>query len=203
LSAAGQDDVAYQLLLNRSYPSWGFQIDRGATTMWERWDAIREDGSFGDLGMNSFNHFAPGAVGDWMYRTIGGIQQLEPGYKKIRIAPVPGGGMQYAKTGYDSVHGTIVSDWRLTDGVMALTVDVPANTTAVVEMPARNALAVLESGVTAATAEGVHSLTVADGTAQIEIGSGHYEFTISVTKAAFGELTESIAALQDAIDDAS
>ena len=203
LSAAGQDDVAYQLLLNRSYPSWGFQIDRGATTMWERWDAIREDGSFGDLGMNSFNHFAPGAVGDWMYRTIGGIQQLEPGYKKIRIAPVPGGGMQYAKTGYDSVHGTIASDWTLTDGVMALTVDVPANTAAVVEMPARNALAVLESGVTAATAEGVHSLTVADGTAQIEIGSGHYEFTISVTKAAFGELTESIAALQDAIDDAS
>lgn len=203
LSAAGQDDVAYQLLLNRTYPSWGFQIDRGATTMWERWDAIREDGSFGDLGMNSFNHFAPGAVGDWMYRTIGGIQQLEPGYKKVRIAPVPGGGMQYAKTAYDSIYGTIASDWKLTDGVRALTVDVPANTTAIVEMPAQNALAVLESGVSAATAQGVHSLEVTDGTAQIEVGSGHYEFTISATKGAFGELTAAIDELQDAIDDAS
>ncbi|MGO2521022.1 MAG: family 78 glycoside hydrolase catalytic domain [Microbacterium sp.] len=203
LSAAGQDDVAYQLLLNRTYPSWGFQIDRGATTMWERWDAIREDGSFGDLGMNSFNHFAPGAVGNWMYRTIGGIQQLEPGYKKTRIAPVPGGGMQYAKTSYDSVHGTVASDWKLTDGVMALSVDVPANTTAIVEMPAQNALAVLESGSDAAGAEGVHSLDVTEGTAQIEVGSGHYEFTISAAKGNFGTLIAAIEDLQDAIDDAS
>lgn len=203
LSAAGQDDVAYQLLLNRSYPSWGFQIDRGATTMWERWDSIREDGSFGDLAMNSFNHFAPGAVGNWMYRTIGGIQQLEPGYKKTLIAPVPGGGMQYAKTSYDSVYGTIASDWKLTDAGMALTVDVPANTTATVEMPAPNAIALLESGASAADAEGVHELGVAAGTATIELGSGHYEFTVDADMGAFGELIAAIETLQGVVDDSA
>ncbi|HET8778755.1 MAG TPA: family 78 glycoside hydrolase catalytic domain, partial [Agromyces sp.] len=202
LSAAGQSDVAYQLLLNRTYPSWGFQIDRGATTMWERWDAIREDGSFGDLAMNSFNHFAPGAVGNWMYRTIGGIQQLEPGYKKTLIAPTPGGGLQYAKVGYDSVYGRISSDWKLTADGLALMVDVPPNTTATVELPADNALAVLESGTAAADADGVHSLNVDDGTARVEVGSGHYEFTIDADRGRFGDLITAIDTLQTVVDDA-
>ncbi|WP_022891046.1 family 78 glycoside hydrolase catalytic domain [Agromyces subbeticus] len=201
LSAGGQSDVAYQLLLNRSYPSWGFQIDRGATTMWERWDSIREDGSFGDLAMNSFNHFAPGAVGNWMYRTIGGIQQLEPGYKKTLIAPTPGGGLQYAKVGYDSVYGHISSDWKLTDDGLALTVEVPANTTATVELPAGNTLAVLESGVAAADADGVHSLSVEAGTASIEVGSGRYEFTVDADRGRFGDLIAAIEALHGIVDD--
>ncbi|MDQ2660676.1 MAG: family 78 glycoside hydrolase catalytic domain [Actinomycetota bacterium] len=201
LTAGGQSDVAYQLLLNRTYPSWGFQIDRGATTMWERWDAIREDGSFGDLGMNSFNHFAPGAVGNWMYRTIGGIQQLEPGYKKTLIAPSPGGGLQYAKVGYDSVYGHISSDWKLTDDGLALTVDVPANTTATVRLPAGNALAVLESGAAATDADGVHGVNVEAGIASVEVGSGRYEFSVDADRGRFGDIIDAIEELQGVIDD--
>lgn len=203
LTASGQTDVAYQLLLNRTYPSWGFQIDRGATTMWERWDSIREDGSFGDLAMNSFNHFAPGAVGDWMYSTIGGIEQLEPGYKKTLIAPTPGGGLQYAKVGYESVYGQITSDWTATADGLALSVDVPANTTATVKVPATHAIAVLESGAPAADADGVHSLSAADGEVAIEVGSGHYEFTVNADMGSFGDVITAINALQDVIDDAA
>ncbi|HLS02478.1 MAG TPA: family 78 glycoside hydrolase catalytic domain, partial [Beutenbergiaceae bacterium] len=130
LSRAGHPETSYQLLLNRTYPSWGFQIDRGATTMWERWDSIKEDGSFGDLAMNSFNHFAYGAVGDWMYRDVGGISIAEPGHKKTLIAPKPGGGLTHASATYESIHGAISSAWELTDAGLQLDVTIPANTSA-------------------------------------------------------------------------
>ena len=90
LSRIGRDDLAMRLLLNEDYPSWGFEIRMGATTMWERWNTIRADGEFGPVDMNSFNHYAYGAVADWMFQHLGGLQIVEPGYKKSRIAPLTG-----------------------------------------------------------------------------------------------------------------
>src|SRR5690606_16678553 len=115
LTATGHTDVAYRLINQRSYPSWGYEIDKGATTIWERWNSIMPDGSFGDVNMNSFNHYAYGAVGNWMYRTIAGIQPDpdHPGYKHFVVAPKPGGGLTSARATYESKYGTIASAWRL------------------------------------------------------------------------------------------
>ncbi|MEK8103963.1 alpha-L-rhamnosidase C-terminal domain-containing protein [Micromonospora sp. M12] len=127
LTATGHLDVAYRLLLNDTYPSWGYEIAKGATTIWERWDSIRPDGSFGDVGMNSFNHYAYGAVGDWMYRTVAGIQPdaANPGTSTSRSPPARGG-LTSAKASYRSAYGTIGSDWDLdARGDMRLRLTVP------------------------------------------------------------------------------
>ncbi|MBI3118474.1 MAG: family 78 glycoside hydrolase catalytic domain, partial [Candidatus Hydrogenedentes bacterium] len=135
LSLAGKQDVAYQLLMNKTFPSWLFQVTLGATTMWERWDGWTPDKGFQDPGMNSFNHYAFGAVGEYLFTTVGGIQATAPGFSKIRIAPVPGGGLTWAKTRYDSIHGAIRSEWRIENGKFLLEVEIPANMEAVVELP--------------------------------------------------------------------
>lgn len=178
LAENGYLDVAYRLLNNDTFPSWGYQIKNGATTMWERWDSIRPDGSFQDVGMNSFNHYAYGAVGDWMYQNIAGIQPdpKEPGYKSLIIKPRSGGNLTYAKGEYDSGYGKIISDWKLESDVFHLTVTIPVNTASVVYVPAENKQAVLESGIFAEKAEGVKFLRMEDGNAVFSIGSGTYHF---------------------------
>ncbi|MCX6042560.1 MAG: hypothetical protein NTV69_15675, partial [Caldilinea sp.] len=110
LERYGQLDVAYALLLQESYPSWLFPVLQGATTIWERWDGQRADGSFQTPGMNSFNHYAYGAVGEWMYSVIGGIRPMAPGFKKILFAPEPGGGLTEATTSLHTPHG-LASCW--------------------------------------------------------------------------------------------
>ncbi|MET8318543.1 family 78 glycoside hydrolase catalytic domain [Micromonospora sp. NPDC005189] len=181
LSATGHLDVAYRLLLNDTYPSWGYEIAKGATTIWERWDSIKPDGSFGDVGMNSFNHYAYGAVGDWMYRTVAGIQPDagNPGYSHLTFAPQPGGDLTSAKASYRSAYGTIGSDWKLdARGDMRLSLTLPANTTATVRLPAPGRNAVTEGGRPAEQADGVRFVRM-DGTVAVyEIGSGTYSFAI-------------------------
>ena len=105
LTKIGRSDLAYRLLQNTSYPSWGYEIGRGATTIWERWNSINPDGTFNDVGMNSFNHYAYGAVGEWMYRTLAGVSAAEPGYHKVLIAPTPGNGITSALRPPDAVRG--------------------------------------------------------------------------------------------------
>ncbi|MEK8142079.1 alpha-L-rhamnosidase C-terminal domain-containing protein [Streptomyces sp. M10(2022)] len=112
LTDTGHTDVAYRLLMQRTFPSWGYQIDRGATTMWERWDSIRPDGSFQDAGMNSFNHYAYGSVGEWMYANIAGIAPGAPGFRKIIVRPRPGGGVTQAEGRFDSVYGPVTTRWK-------------------------------------------------------------------------------------------
>ncbi|GGZ83435.1 hypothetical protein GCM10010389_21590 [Streptomyces echinoruber] len=107
LTAVGRTDVAHRLLHRRTFPSWGYQIDRGATTMGERWDSIRPDGGFQDPSMNSFNHYAYGSVGEWMYRDITGISPGAPGFSHIVVRPRPGGEVRAAAGRYDSVYGPI------------------------------------------------------------------------------------------------
>jgi alpha-L-rhamnosidase len=137
LSDSGHLDEAYLLLNRTEYPSWLYPVTKGATTIWERWDGIKPDGSFQDAGMNSFNHYAYGAIGMWMYSVVGGIgiDEAQPGYKHILFAPQPGGGLTYTRASVESQYGRVASSWEMVGGNFVLNVEVPANTTATVKMP--------------------------------------------------------------------
>ena len=176
LHLAGRDDVAYRILFQEDFPSWIYQVKNGATTMWERWDGIRPNGTFADSGMNSFNHYSFGAVGEYLFGTVGGIGEAAPGYRRLRIAPVPGPGLDWVKASYDSINGKITTAWKLEAGKFELEVTIPANTTATAHVPAKDQAAVTESGKPAATAEGVKFLRMENGAAIFTVGSGHYRF---------------------------
>jgi alpha-L-rhamnosidase len=183
LSRIGRDDLAMRLLLNEDYPSWGFEIRMGATTMWERWNTIRADGEFGPVDMNSFNHYAYGAVADWMFAHLGGVQAIEPGYKKSRIAPlIAQTGMSHARCTLQTPHGLLASDWELANGELTLSVTVPANTSAEIVIPAARVSDVREGDTPAASARGVRSFTFHDGRVTLLVGSGHYEFTVPMDR---------------------
>jgi hypothetical protein len=174
LHAAGRDDLAYTLLLQKTYPSWLYQVTLGATTMWERWDGWTPGGGFQSVGMNSFNHYAFGAVGQYLYGAVGGINATSPGYKSIRIQPVPGDGLAWANTSYDSIRGLISTAWTNTGSVFNLAVEIPPNTTAQVFVPTTNAAAITESGVPAASSPGVTYAGQSNNCAVFNVGSGHY-----------------------------
>lgn len=135
LTRFGHNDVAYNLLMQETYPSWLYPVKMGATTIWERWDGIKPDGSFQTTVMNSYNHYAYGAIGDWMYQNIAGIQAGAPGYKKIIIKPTIGGGLTSAEGTYNSDYGTISSQWKIENGKFRLDVTIPPNTTAEIFVP--------------------------------------------------------------------
>lgn len=178
LSKIGRDDLAMLILLNQDYPSWGFPITMGATTMWERWNSIQPNGEFGPVGMNSFNHYAYGAVGDWMFGKLGGIQMVEPGYKTSRIAPLIGnGGLTTGKCSQDTPYGRLATDWSVSETGMVLKVEIPANTTAEVVLPASDGATIHEGVVPANTAPGVTYLRVESGATVFSVGSGNYDFS--------------------------
>jgi alpha-L-rhamnosidase len=170
LTRFGRNDVAFKLLLQDTYPSWLYPIKaHGATTIWERWDSMKPDSTFQDPGMTSFNHYAYGAVGDWMYRTIGGIDTEEfdgAGYKESLIKPQLGGGLNFAKTSLETPYGKISSDWRLDSGVFTLHVEVPVNTSATIVLP--------NFGQNRRSQDGVE--ITGD---RVRIGSGSYQFTVN------------------------
>jgi alpha-L-rhamnosidase len=178
LTKIGRNDLAMRLLLNQDYPSWGFPITIGATTMWERWNSINPDLTFGPVDMNSFNHYAYGAVGDWMFENLGGIQAQSVGYKAVRIAPLIGyGGLTSAKCSQQTAFGSLVTEWSVSGGTISLKVDVPVNTTATVCLPATDGAGVKEGSIAANTAPGVQFLRTENGAAVYGIGSGSYMFT--------------------------
>ncbi|MFQ5806335.1 MAG: glycoside hydrolase family 78 protein [Phycisphaerae bacterium] len=183
LSRNGYNDEAYRLINNRTMPSWGYAIEHGATTIWERWDGYVEGRGFQDAGMNSFSHYALGSVGEWMFRTIAGINPDEdsPGYKHFIVRPQPGGGLTWARGEYDSIHGRIVSSWKVEGTSLALEVVIPANTTATVYVPAADVDAVEESGQPAEKAEGVQFLRMDGGAAVYRVASGNYRFSVRDT----------------------
>jgi len=180
LSENGQTSVAFDLLLQESYPSWLFPVKMGATTIWERWDGQRPDSTFQDVGMNSFNHYAYGAIGDWMYRVVAGIEIGAPGYRIIRIQPKPDARLQYAKASYESMYGKISSGWEAKDGAMTVNVMIPANTQAVVILPGADISKVNMNGVRLTTGP-VKTFSNQGENAYIEVGSGEYNFTYPVT----------------------
>ncbi|GHB85957.1 rhamnosidase [Streptomyces umbrinus] len=202
LSRIGRDDLAYRMLLHKDYPSWGYEVANGATTMWERWNSIMPNGDFGPVDMNSFNHYAYGAVGDWMFQNIGGLSATEPGYKRSRIAPVPGGNLTKGAGSLKTVYGPLSSKWSTHKGALDLKVTVPVNTVAEVHVPSKTRWAVTESGQPADTAQGVRFLRMEEGAAVFEVGSGAYSFGVDTVlgglgeaKAATGELRELVAGL--------
>jgi alpha-L-rhamnosidase len=140
LADNGHVDTAYQILLQPDFPGWGYMSSRGATTIWERWDGIRPDGSFNDPGMNSFNHYGMGSVGDFLYRQVGGLGPASPGYASLLVAPKPGGGLTAARTTYETPYGKAVSDWSTSGGRLTLRVTVPAGTSATVRVPSAGAV---------------------------------------------------------------
>lgn len=178
LSAIGRDDLAFMLLNRKEYPSWLYPVTQGATTIWERWDGQKPDGSFQDVGMNSFNHYAYGAIGEWLYKHVAGIKVDEnnPGYKKFFLAPNPGGGLTNVNATFDSMYGKIVSDWMVSDGQMTYKVEVPANTSAEVVLPnAKVAEVTMSDGLKSGAKQTGTSVTVL-------VGSGTYLYSYPIAE---------------------
>lgn len=171
-------DVAYRLLNNDTFPSWGYSIRHGATTIWERWDGWTEEKGFQDPAMNSFNHYSLGSVGEWLYRYVAGIDTdtANPGFGRVLIAPHPGGGLEYARAEYNSVRGRIESDWRFEGEHLVLRCVVPPNTTATVRVPASDPSTVTESNEPTMDAKGVRVVGAEPDAAVFEVGSGEYLF---------------------------
>jgi alpha-L-rhamnosidase len=169
---------AYKLLLNEEYPSWLYEVKRGATTIWERWDGLKPDSTFEDAGMNSFNHYAYGAVGDWMYRVVAGLNNDpdQPGYKHILVQPHFGGGLTYAKATLQTPYGEAASGWKVDGKTVRVTANVPPNTYATVYLPHAKLSDVREGAFSVSSAHGVRLASQIGDTVQIEVGSGSFEF---------------------------
>jgi alpha-L-rhamnosidase len=176
LAGIGRNDVAWRLIHNDTFPSWGFSIRHGATSIWERWDGWTPEKGFQDPKMNSFAHYSFGAVYQWMVENIGGIRSDGPAYKHILIAPQPDDKLTFADTTYDSIHGPIETHWSKKGGHFRLKVTIPANTTATVVLPATGVSEILESGRPVETAPGVRGLQWPRTLALLEVGSGTYDF---------------------------
>ena len=146
LTENNQHDLAGTLLLKEDYPSWLYAVKKGATTIWERWNSILPNGDFDESGMNSLNHYAYGSIGEWMYRKLAGINQLEPGYKKILIKPQFIKGITSVEAAYQSVYGEIRSAWSCLNGVIKVQIVIPANTTAVIYLPEKEEAVEVGSG---------------------------------------------------------
>ncbi len=147
LCSVGAYEDAYRLLLQRENPSWLYSVKMGATTVWERWDSMLPDGSINPGEMTSFNHYALGAVADWLHRTVGGLAPGAPGYRRLEIRPQPGGGLTSAHARHKTPYGIAECAWTITQDQLELSVVVPPNTTAHVTLPGGNAAPVeVESG---------------------------------------------------------
>ena len=179
LSDNGRADVAYALLHQTTWPSWLYSVTQGATTIWERWDGWTHDKGFQDPSMNSFNHYAYGAIGEWMYAVVAGIDAdpQQPGYRHIIMRPQPGGGLTNVAADIQSVYGRIGSAWQVRDGTFTWQITVPANTSATVYVPAADGADVREGDGTAEQASGVRFLRREGNAAVYEVGAGTYQFT--------------------------
>ena len=173
LSQIGRDDLAWQLLTSEKFPSWLFSVNQGATTIWERWDGWTPEKGFQDVGMNSFNHYAYGSCGEWMYAHIGAIDlaETEPGYTRFIVRPVMVPGLDHAKASLDSMHGRIETQWTRQDGEMMLRLLVPANTSADVILPGE----IITSNLGEKP-----EIQWQDGRCKVQVAAGRYEIRCKV-----------------------
>ena len=146
LSENGLHGLADEIFMKEDFPGWLYAVKKGATTIWERWNSILPNGDFDESGMNSLNHYAYGSIGSWLYEKVAGIRCMEPGYKKIRIQPTLTKGMTEVSATYESIYGTIVSAWSCREGKICVDVQIPANTTAVIQLPEKEAEFTVGSG---------------------------------------------------------
>jgi alpha-L-rhamnosidase len=185
LERFGYLDLAYQLLNRDTYPSWLYPVKQGATTIWERWDGLKPDGSFQDPGMNSFNHYVYGAIGEWMYAVVAGLQldPAEPGYRHVLAQPRPGGGLTSAEARLETLYGTAASGWSLSGGRLTVLASVPPNTHGTVRLPGATLDGVTEGGSPVTTAPGVTRAVQEATDVVVEVGSGRYRFDYDAARA--------------------
>jgi alpha-L-rhamnosidase len=166
-------DLAYELLLKEDFPSWLYQVNRGATTIWEHWDGLKPDGTMWSPDMNSFNHCAYGAICDWVFSTLGGLDtdREKIAFARSIVHPCPGGGIAWAETTYESGYGQLGVRWEIRGGNITISVTVPPNTRSEVTLP--GAEPGIINGVSFVKAEG----GAAQQAASAELGSGTYSFT--------------------------
>jgi alpha-L-rhamnosidase len=176
LSNSGHSDVAYRLLLQNTYPSWGYMIEHGATTMWERWNG---DQMMGDPSMNSYNHYAYGAVAEWLYRYAAGIDESseDPGFHRIVLHPQFDATLGELKATYDSSYGPVTSNWKVDGNTISWDVVVPPNTTALLSFPSDVTTQILEGGKDVRQSSGVSLVLRNEHNAIYETGAGSYSFT--------------------------
>ena len=159
--------MSYDILFQDKCPSWLYEIDRGATTVWEAWQAIMPDGTKTNV---SYNHYAFGCVAEWMYQNIGGLRRLLPGYKRSCIAPVIEQRIRHASVSLDTPYGILKSSWKVCDGMIYMDVEIPANTEAIIILPGAAGKAVMENGYLTAVAANRK-----DGI--LHRGSGKFQFS--------------------------
>jgi alpha-L-rhamnosidase len=186
LSAHGHHDLAVRLFQSREFPSWGYEVVNGATSIWERWDSYTKADGFGrhNAAMNSFSHYAFGAVCEWMFRTLAGIDNGDAGFNHIILRPSPPAPksnpdnvpIHWVKAHYDSINGRIASAWRLANGAFTYDVTVPPNTTASVYLPAASLDEVTESGKPAGGLSFIKNRPVKGNPVVLEVGPGTYSF---------------------------
>lgn len=186
LSATGHSDLAYKLFLSKEFPSWGFEVENGSTTIWERWDSFtKEDGFKYNAAMNSFSHYAFGAVCEWMFGNAAGIVMTKPGFETFDIRPeiAPDGmgsnGINHLKASLRTINGTIVSEWSKAGGKLTMKVSVPVNTLAHIYVPAGADAQVLVNGKRLPSSALVKTVGQENSRVMIEAGSGDYEFTVN------------------------
>jgi alpha-L-rhamnosidase len=190
LTEYGHEDVAYALATQTGYPSWGYMIENGATTMWEHWA----------LEARSRGHYFLGTVDDWFYQHVAGIQVSKTaGYRELTIAPGVTGEMDWARATTQTPFGPVSSDWRRRDRTLTLNVDVPVGTTATIHVPAANPYAVREGGDRLARADGVIDVRQEDGKVLVKVGSGRYSFTADERMGLSGRAVERIDALSASV----
>ncbi|CAI3632774.1 MAG: glycoside hydrolase family 78 protein [Clostridium sp.] len=181
LTDIGHPEVSYDILLQDSMPSWLYSVKNGSTTIWERWNSYSSEDGFGDVSMNSFNHYSYGAIGEWMYKYMAGISNdsEKPGFKHIILKPTIDNEnrITQVKASYDSVYGTITSEWKNEDGKFTYKVKVPANTTATIYIPTDSSENVKESGKSISNSDEIKFIEYKNGNAIYKITSGSYEFT--------------------------
>jgi alpha-L-rhamnosidase len=181
LNRFGKTDVAYTLLMQETYPSWLYPVKMGATTIWERWGGIHPDSTFEPASMNSFNHYAYGAIGDWMYRVVAGLDTYDdaPGYKHIKIQPHIGGGLTNASASLQTYYGKASSGWKLEGNKIIMDVEIPANTTATVFVPASNKDAITENGNAVSSSKDLQVTGTENGYVILKVNSGKYHFEVA------------------------
>ncbi len=169
LSQNGHTKEAYELLLKEDFPSWLYQVKMGATTVWEHWDGIKPDGTMWSANMNSFNHYAYGAIAEWIYRVMGGLEtdEKQPGFKHSIIYPHIGGGLSFAETKYESVYGTIASRWELNRDIVKLQITIPHNTTSTIILDGAEKI-ISSDGLTFTKKEGKYQTLTGSGIYNIE-----------------------------------
>ncbi|MDR8409416.1 glycoside hydrolase family 78 protein [Nonomuraea sp. 3-1Str] len=179
LTEHGHADLAYALLHQDEFPSWCYSIRHGATTIWERWDGWTEEGGFQSANMNSFNHYALGSVGDWLYGRVAGIDQDSGSvaYRRLLLRPTVGGRLSWARAHQETPYGRVACGWHREDGGVRVEASVPPGATAVLHVPTSDAAAVREGGLPVEAAEGVRVAGEWRGVLAVELASGDYAFT--------------------------